>query len=419
MGAMFIGQQFVQNVLGYSTLQAGLAILPGAVGMILVAPRSARLVESHGSRFTLLLGFSLLPGGLRGDAGALGRDRLLLGGRLGYLLVGVGVGFAGTPASRSLTGSDAGAQGGHGLRHRRPPARPRRRDHAVDPRRPADRGLRGQLRRPDRRLPEAAKVSERVQNELTKSFSSAANTAEQYPQYAPQIVHAARTSFLDGGDWTYAAGMIADRARDRRRLLPLPPPRGGAGAAGALPRAKTPRAPVESVARCATNSTDADNRTMAHRLLRAGDAFWRRSNQMKVWNTDLGKQLEATQLGARLWRLEPGQASTLHRHLGQEELYVLLEGHGRVRVDGELLDLEPMDTLLVERRVRPPALQRHRCRAALAGGRRPAGGGQHAGDEPRAAGGALSRWAESAAAGARRGRAGVALLSVSHALRRL
>jgi DHA2 family multidrug resistance protein-like MFS transporter len=29
MGAMFIGQQFVQNVLGYSTLQAGLAILPG------------------------------------------------------------------------------------------------------------------------------------------------------------------------------------------------------------------------------------------------------------------------------------------------------------------------------------------------------------------------------------------------------
>jgi len=41
------------------------------------------------------------------------------------------------------------------------------------------------------------------------SFSSAANTAEQYPQYAAQIVTAARTSFLDGGDWTYLAGMIA------------------------------------------------------------------------------------------------------------------------------------------------------------------------------------------------------------------
>ena len=30
MGAMFVGQQFLQNVLGYSTLDAGLAILPAA-----------------------------------------------------------------------------------------------------------------------------------------------------------------------------------------------------------------------------------------------------------------------------------------------------------------------------------------------------------------------------------------------------
>jgi uncharacterized cupin superfamily protein len=87
---------------------------------------------------------------------------------------------------------------------------------------------------------------------------------------------------------------------------------------------------------------------MGHRLLPAADAFWRRSNQMSILNTDLGKQLEASTLGARLWRLEPGQASTRHRHLGQEELYVLLEGQGRVRVDGELLRLAPLDALLVE-----------------------------------------------------------------------
>ena len=31
MGAMFIGQQFLQNVLGYDTLDAGAAILPAAV----------------------------------------------------------------------------------------------------------------------------------------------------------------------------------------------------------------------------------------------------------------------------------------------------------------------------------------------------------------------------------------------------
>jgi uncharacterized cupin superfamily protein len=87
---------------------------------------------------------------------------------------------------------------------------------------------------------------------------------------------------------------------------------------------------------------------VSHRVLRAADAFWRPSNQMKVENTDLGKQLEATQLGARFWRLEPGQASTLHRHIRQEELYVLVEGTGRARVDDEVLTLEPLDALLVE-----------------------------------------------------------------------
>ena len=87
---------------------------------------------------------------------------------------------------------------------------------------------------------------------------------------------------------------------------------------------------------------------MAYRLLKAADAFWRRSNQMKTPNTDLGGELGATQLGARMWRLEPGKASTRHRHFTQEELYVLLEGEGRVRIDDEVLTLAPLDTLLVE-----------------------------------------------------------------------
>ena len=62
---------------------------------------------------------------------------------------------------------------------------------------------------------------------------------------------------------------------------------------------------------------------------------------------DLAKQVGAT-LGARLWRLAPGRASTRHRHAGQDELYVLLEGRGRVRVEAELLTLEPLSALYVE-----------------------------------------------------------------------
>lgn len=87
---------------------------------------------------------------------------------------------------------------------------------------------------------------------------------------------------------------------------------------------------------------------MAYRRLDEADEFWRPSNQMGVENTDLAKQLESKSLGARLWRLAPGQASTKHRHRTQEELYVLIEGTGRVRIGEEVLTLEPRASLLIE-----------------------------------------------------------------------
>jgi quercetin dioxygenase-like cupin family protein len=87
---------------------------------------------------------------------------------------------------------------------------------------------------------------------------------------------------------------------------------------------------------------------MAYHVLAASDAFWRRSNQMGVQNTDLARQLEADKLGARLWRLEPGQASTRHRHRTTEEIYVVLEGTGRMRVDGDLLTLSALSTVCVD-----------------------------------------------------------------------
>jgi uncharacterized cupin superfamily protein len=87
---------------------------------------------------------------------------------------------------------------------------------------------------------------------------------------------------------------------------------------------------------------------MAFRMLTAAEAFWRPSNQMGVLNTDLAKQLDAATLGARLWRLKPGQASTRHRHRREDELYVLLEGRGRIRIGEEVLTLEPLSALYVE-----------------------------------------------------------------------
>jgi MFS transporter, DHA2 family, multidrug resistance protein len=105
MGSAFVSQQYLQNVNGYSTLEAGAAFLPAVIFMVLVAPRSAKLVETRGARFTLLTGYVSL---FIAFAWMLlfwseGSPYWQVG--VAYMLIGIGVGFAGTPASHSLTGS--------------------------------------------------------------------------------------------------------------------------------------------------------------------------------------------------------------------------------------------------------------------------------------------------------------------------
>ena len=87
---------------------------------------------------------------------------------------------------------------------------------------------------------------------------------------------------------------------------------------------------------------------MGHRILRAETALWQPSRLMGVENCDLSGQLDAPGLGARLWRLRPGQANTRHRHRTQAEVYVLLEGRGRLRVDDETLTLTPLSAVAVD-----------------------------------------------------------------------
>jgi DHA2 family multidrug resistance protein-like MFS transporter len=105
MGAAFVSQQYLQNVLGYSTLEAGSAILPAAVVMVLVAPRSAKLVEARGARFTLLCGYVFLFLAFLTMLVLWQEDISYWQVGLAYVFIGAGVGLAGTPASHSLTGS--------------------------------------------------------------------------------------------------------------------------------------------------------------------------------------------------------------------------------------------------------------------------------------------------------------------------
>src|SRR3954453_16983124 len=209
MGAAFVSQQFLQNVLGYSTLGAGAAFLPTIVFMVLVAPRSAKLVEQRGARFTLLCGYVFL---------VLAFATMLVLWRTGipywkvglaYVFIGIGVGFAGTPASHSLTS-----------------AVPVRRAGMASGTADLQRDLGGAIMQSIfgalltagyasaaaaaiAAAPNSSQISDSVQGELTKSFAGAEGVAQQYPQYASQITAAAKQSFLQGDQWAYTAGLVA------------------------------------------------------------------------------------------------------------------------------------------------------------------------------------------------------------------
>lgn len=209
MGSMFIGQQFLQNVLGYSTLEAGAAILPAALGMVVVAPISARLVMNRGSRDTMLLGYAMvIPGFLvMLFAWSAGVGYVWVG--LAYLLIGLGAGMALTPAAKSLTGSVPVTKVGMA-------------SGTAD----LQRDLGGSIMQAIlgtlltfgyatafgsqiSSSPAADEVSQTTQAALTTSYASAAGLAEQYPQYRDQIITAARDSFTDGANWAYVAAAVA------------------------------------------------------------------------------------------------------------------------------------------------------------------------------------------------------------------
>ncbi|WP_423834708.1 MFS transporter [Streptomyces manipurensis] len=209
MGSAFISQQYLQNVLEYDPVEAGAAILPLVVMIVLVAPRSAKLVETRGARATLLIGYTFLFLAFAWMLVFWGEDSGYWQIGIVYVLIGIGAGFAGTPASHSLTGSV-----------------PVRRAGMASGTADLQRDLGGAIMQSVMGVlltagyasafsaaiaasPESKDVSEQVQGELTKSFASAAQVAEQHPQYADQIIAAARESFLHGDDTAYTIGLIA------------------------------------------------------------------------------------------------------------------------------------------------------------------------------------------------------------------
>ena len=208
MAGIFIGQQFLQNVLGYSPLESGAAMVPAALAMLIVAPFSARFIESRGSRFTLLLGYLFCVLGLLVALvfwqEGIGYWPVLLT----FVCVGIGVGLAGTPASHSLTGSvpvsRAGmASGTADLQRDLGGAVMQSALGAL-----LTAGYASAFASIIASTPGSEQVSESARAQLLKSFGGAADIAQRYPEYANAIISAAKTSFLHGDKLAYMVGLF-------------------------------------------------------------------------------------------------------------------------------------------------------------------------------------------------------------------
>lgn len=111
MGLIYELTLYLQTVRGFSPLKAGLALLPFAVALLLIAPIAPRIAERRGDRPTVMAGLVVLAAGLL----------VLLGTSvtspywivlLSVILAGAGVSLIQPPASAAMMGSVTAAKAG-------------------------------------------------------------------------------------------------------------------------------------------------------------------------------------------------------------------------------------------------------------------------------------------------------------------
>ena len=104
MGVMFFISQYLQSVLGYSPLRAGVGFLPLAAGMMISSLNSVRIAAWLGTKITVAAGMVLAASGvgLLSTAGTRSSYALIA---TVLAMVGLGIGAAMSPATDSIMGS--------------------------------------------------------------------------------------------------------------------------------------------------------------------------------------------------------------------------------------------------------------------------------------------------------------------------
>lgn len=116
IGFFFFTTQFLQGVLGFTALQAGLAFLPMTLVNFVVALAIPRLVARFGNTWPLIIGVALTLGGMLWLSRLAPDSAYLTGVALPMLLIGAGQGLAFAPMTTfgisGATTADAGAASG-------------------------------------------------------------------------------------------------------------------------------------------------------------------------------------------------------------------------------------------------------------------------------------------------------------------
>jgi Na+/melibiose symporter-like transporter len=209
VGSMFIGQQYMQNVLSFSALEAGIAILPAAAVMVVCSPLAARLIARHGGRTSFVVGFTAILAGLA-TMFTWRQDGSWILVVLAYGLLGAGIAFAGAPASRAVMTSVPLRRAGMG-------------SGTNDLQRDLGAAIMQSLLGAFLTLRYANEMSERLAAvpadersrittetaaTLQNSFSGSMDLAKRYPEYADAITSAAREAFTSGSALAIAIGIV-------------------------------------------------------------------------------------------------------------------------------------------------------------------------------------------------------------------
>jgi EmrB/QacA subfamily drug resistance transporter len=112
-GSLFFLTQYLQDVLGYSALQAGLGFAPLAATLMISAPNSSRLTARFGTKVVVTAGMAVTAGALLLLTQATVHSGYLLVGTV-LALLGAGMGTAMAPATDSIMGSLPLAKAGVG-----------------------------------------------------------------------------------------------------------------------------------------------------------------------------------------------------------------------------------------------------------------------------------------------------------------